>query len=253
MDRSWITCDRLSVEYRSGVADFLDFAILNAENRMSIRCPCTFCCNMEFHTPQQVKDHLFEKCFLPRYIVWTWHGKTDSKSRFTKCEDHSHSQRFRCHDYNNIIDMVEDAYEHCDRDPSSFKDMLEDAEKPLYPGAKHSKLSSLMRLYNVKWNYGWSDKGFSALLEVLADILPNNNTLPMSMYEVKKTMKVLGLEYEKIHACSNDCILYRNEFADLAECPNCGASRYKKKKIAQQNLGKGFLKRYYGIFHLFLN
>ncbi|XP_024039457.1 uncharacterized protein LOC112098084 [Citrus clementina] len=130
MDRSWITCDRLSVENRSGVADFLDFAILNAENRMSIRCPCTFCCNMEFHTPQQVKDHLFEKGFLPRYIVWTWHGETDSKSTFTNCEDHSHSQRFRCHDYSNIIDMVEDAYEHCDRDPSSFKDMLEDAEKP---------------------------------------------------------------------------------------------------------------------------
>ncbi|KAH9801502.1 hypothetical protein KPL71_001060 [Citrus sinensis] len=228
MDRSWITCDRLSVEYRSGVADFLDFAILNAENRMSIRCPCTFCCNMEFHTPQQVKDHLFEKGFLPRYIVWTWHGETDSKSTFTNCEDHSHSQRFRCHDYSNIIDMVEDAYEHCDRDPSSFKDMLEDAEKPLYPGAKHSKLSNLMRLYNVKGNYGWSDKGFSALLEVLADILPNNNTLPMSMYEVKKTMEVLGLEYEKIHACPNDCILYRNEFADLAECPNCGASRLKR-------------------------
>ena len=230
MDRSWITSDRFSVEYRSGVADFLDFAILNAENRMSIRCPCTFCCNMEFHTSQQVKDHLFEKGFLPRYIVWTWHGETDSKSTFTNCEDHSHSQRFRCHDYSNIIDMVEDAYEHCDRDPSSFKDMLEDAEKPLYPGAKHSKLSSLMRLYNVKGNYGWSDKGFSALLEVLADILPNNNTLPMSMYEVKKTMKVLGLEYEKIHACPNDCILYRNEFADLVECPNCGASRYKKKR-----------------------
>ncbi|XP_024043030.1 uncharacterized protein LOC112099792 [Citrus clementina] len=228
MDRSWITCDRLSTEYRSGVVDFLDFAILNAENRMSIRCPCTFCCNMEFHTPQQVKDHLFEKGFLPRYIVWTWHGETDSKSTFTNCEDHSHSQRFRCHDYSNIIDMVEDAYDHCDRDPSSFKDMLEDAEKPLYPGAKHSKLSSLMRLYNVKGNYGWSDKGFSALLEVLVDILPNNNTLPMSMYEVKKTMKVLGLEYEKIHACPNDCILYRNEFADLVECPNCGASRLKR-------------------------
>ena len=81
---------------------------------------------------------------------------------------------------------------------------------------------------------------------------PNNNTLPMSMYEVKKTMKVLGLHYEKIHACPNDYILYRNEFADPVECPNCGASRYQIKKIAQQNLGKGFLKRYYGIFHIFL-
>ena len=69
-------------------------------------------------------------------------------------DNHSHNQRFRCHDYSNIIDMVEDGYEHYDRDTSSFKDMLEDTEKPLYPGAKHSKLSSLMRLYNVRGNYG---------------------------------------------------------------------------------------------------
>ncbi|KAK9178264.1 hypothetical protein WN943_027454 [Citrus x changshan-huyou] len=150
---------------------------------------------MEFHTPQQVNDHLFEKGFLAKYRVWTWHGETDPVSTSTKCQDHQHNQRFRCHDYNGIIDMVEDAYDHCDKDPSSFKDMLEDAEKPLYPGAKHSKLSGLMRLYNVKGNYGWSDKGFSALLEVLADILPNNNNLPKSMYETKKTMNPLGLEF----------------------------------------------------------
>ena len=79
--------------------------------------------------------------------------------------------------------MVEDAYKHCDKYPSSFKDMLEDAEKPLYPGAKHLKLSRLMRLYNVKGNYGWFDKEFSTLLEVLTYILPNNNNLPKSMYE----------------------------------------------------------------------
>lgn len=36
--------------------------------------------------------------------------------------------------------MVHDAFEYCDRDPSSFKDMLEDAEKPLYLGSKHSNL-----------------------------------------------------------------------------------------------------------------
>ena len=63
------------------------------------------------------------------------------------------------------------------------------------------------------------------MLEVLVDIFPNNNELPKSMYETKKTIKVLGLEYEKIHACLNDCILYRNEFADLIECQNCRASR----------------------------
>lgn len=181
---------------------------------------------MEFHTSQQVKDHLFEKGFLVKYRVWTWHGETNPISTSTKCQDHPHSQRFRCHDYNDINEMVEDAYEHCDKDPNSFKDILEDAKKPLCSGVEHSKLFGLMRLYNVKGNYEWSDKGFFVLLEVLADILSNNNNLPKSMYEAKKTIKVLGLEYEKIHACPNDCIMYRNEFADLTQCPNCGASRW---------------------------
>lgn len=186
MDRTWITCNRVSIEYRSGVAEFLNFTILNAENRMSIRCPCTSCCNMEFPTPQQVNNHLFERGFLTTYKVWTWHGEIDPISTSTKCQDCPHSGRFRRHDYSDICDMVEDAYEHCDRNLSSFKDMLEDAEKPLYLGAKHSMLSGLMRHYNVKRNYEWSDKGFSTLLEVFADILPNNNEPPKSMYQAKK-------------------------------------------------------------------
>ena len=109
---------------------------------------------MEFHTPQHVKDHPFEKGFLTKYIVWTWHGETNSNSTSTKCQDHPHDQRFRCHDYSDIIDIVEDAYDHCDRAPNSFRDMLEDVEKLFYPSPKLLKPSSLIRLYNVKKNYG---------------------------------------------------------------------------------------------------
>ena len=36
---------------------------------------------MEFHTPQQVNDHFFEKSFLAKYRVWTWHGETFGLSR----------------------------------------------------------------------------------------------------------------------------------------------------------------------------
>ena len=108
--------------------------------------------------------------------------------------------------------------------------MLEDAEKPLYPGLKHSKLIGLMKMYNIKGLYGWFDSGFSVLLEVLNEILPNDNSLPKSMYEAKKIMKLLGLNYEKIHTCRNDCILYRNEFKNLSEYPRCGASMWQMRK-----------------------
>ncbi|RVW75383.1 hypothetical protein CK203_062331 [Vitis vinifera] len=58
-------------------------------------------------------------------------------------------------------------------------------------------------------------------------MFPLNNELPLSMYEAKKTLNTLGMESEKIHACPNDCILYRNELNDASSCPTCGTSRWK--------------------------
>ena len=51
--------------------------------------------------------------------------------------------------------------------------------------------------------------------------------MPTSIYEAKKTLCALGMQYEKIHACPNDCILYRNANKDVDECPNCSESRWK--------------------------
>ena len=38
------------------------------------------------------------------------------------------------------------------------------------------------------------------------------------------------MEYKKIHACLNDCILYRKDFELLKSCLRCGLSRYKLKQ-----------------------
>ena len=48
-------------------------------------------------------------------------------------------------------------------------------------------------------------------------------------YLVKQMICPIGLEVEKIHACSNDCILYHGEkYKDLDKCPKCEAPRYKE-------------------------
>lgn len=56
------------------------------------------------------------------------------------------------------------------------------------------------------------------------------------MYEAKKTIKVLGLDYEKIHARLNDCILYRNKFKNLSDSPSCGVSRWQIRKMDPKTL-----------------
>ena len=62
---------------------------------------------------------------------------------------------------------------------------------------------------------------------MMKNMLPKDNVLPASTYEAKKVVCPLGLEVLEIHACPNDCILYRDEYENLTECPVCTALRYK--------------------------
>ncbi|XP_057247115.1 uncharacterized protein LOC125494440 [Beta vulgaris subsp. vulgaris] len=126
--------------------------------------------------------------------------------------------------------MIHEVEDQSCRRPRIFESMSKAAEKPLYPGCtKYTKLSAVVTLFNIKSNAGWTDSSFTSLLEVLAEMLPEGNELPKSYYYAKKLMCPLGLEYERIHACPNDCVLYRNEYEHLHECPRCGLSRYKRE------------------------
>jgi hypothetical protein len=81
----------------------------------------------------------------------------------------------------------------------------------------------------LKWKAeeGLSDSGFEKLLKMMKNMLPKDNELPASMYNAKKVVCPLGLEIQKIHACPNDCILYRGDYENLNECSICTALRYK--------------------------
>jgi hypothetical protein len=77
----------------------------------------------------------------------------------------------------------------------------------------------------------WSDDSFKDLLTLLKDMLPQGNSVPETVYEAKQIMYLLSLEVEKIHACKNDCILYRGEeYEDLEKCPICGLDRFNHRK-----------------------
>ncbi|KAD7117110.1 hypothetical protein E3N88_04378 [Mikania micrantha] len=132
----------------------------------------------------------------------------------------------------NLNELLHDLETNIDEDEQrKLHDLFYDAEKPLYPGCeKFSKLNDVLKLFNLKSNYGWSDKSFTDLLVVLHDMLPDGNELPISTYQAKKLMCPMGLKVERIHACPNDCMLYRKEFEREHKCFICGASRYKRKK-----------------------
>src|ERR1051325_5180436 len=119
-----------------------------------------------------------------------------------------------------------------------FERLVSDAEKLLNKDCtKFTRLSAVLKLYNLKARNGWSDKSFKELLALLRDMIPKDNVLPNRTYEAKKMLCSIGMSYDKIHVCLNDCILFRNEYASLNECPKCSAPRYKKKLSRQKSYG----------------
>ena len=113
-----------------------------------------------------------------------------------------------------------------------FQKMLEDHLKLLYTGCEDGlkKLDTTLELLQWRTTNGASDKGFGELLKLVKKMLPKDNELPTTTYEAKQLVCPLGLEVQKIHACPNDCILYRGEYENLDACPVCSALRYKIRK-----------------------
>ncbi|KAL0292531.1 UNVERIFIED_CONTAM: hypothetical protein Sradi_6985000 [Sesamum radiatum] len=67
-------------------------------------------------------------------------------------------------------------------------------------------------------------------MSVIKTMLPEGEKLPNNLYKTKKQLAKLGLGYEKIDACVNNCMLYYKENKDKQQCLVCGHPRYKPRK-----------------------
>jgi hypothetical protein len=113
-------------------------------------------------------------------------------------------------------------------DAKKFYKLINEAKQELYPGCENfSTLSFVIRLYLLKCLHGWSNASFNGLLELLKEAMPNLN-IPESFNKTKAMIRDLGLDYKKIHACPNDCMLYWKEHENDETCSTCKASRWKE-------------------------
>nr|AAU90144.1 putative polyprotein [Oryza sativa Japonica Group] len=231
MDRQWMYADRQSKEFIDGVHYFLRVAEAN-RHKGFICCPCNKCKNQkEYSASRTIHFHLFESGFIPSYNCWTSHGEQGVEMEEDEVEDDNISDFAQYSGFegnqtgeeemdadgydvaDDLGQMLQDAKEDCESEKGAHKldRMLEDHRTSLYPGCEqgHKKLDTTLEFLQWKAKNGVSDKAFGDLLKLVKNILPEGNQLSETTYEAKKIVCHLGLEVQKIHACSNDCILYR--------------------------------------------
>ncbi|XP_022156813.1 uncharacterized protein LOC111023653 [Momordica charantia] len=224
--------NRLFEDYELGVESFIEFGFHHANGSKIIRCPCLKCGTRIDKDAATIRNHLYEHGIDQSYRVWFWHGEEHApRTDEDRLNDEFNKNHEDDNDLFDVIDMVQTVYDEISHVPKSFENMFDNAKKPLYPGCKKfTKLSALVRLYNLKVRYSWTNSSFSELLSVISDFLPELKEMPKSMYEAKKALCSLGLNYEKIDACPNDCCLYRKEYIHMNRCPFCSLSRWKLNK-----------------------
>jgi hypothetical protein len=244
--------DRRCPEFIDGMHRFLDVVKLNKLKNGFMICPCDECRNTRnYPSVRTIHSHLLRQGFMPNYFCWTKHGERGVIMEDPEEEDDDNYPVFSEHgdttmgedevelevivdqsDDDDLRRVILDEQMKCgsENEWSKLERMLEDHKKLLYPNCEdgQKKLGTTLELLQWKAKNGISDKAFQELLQIFKKSLPRNNELPHNTYEAKKIVCPLGLEVEKIHACINDCILYRGEkYENLNACPICGALRYK--------------------------
>ena len=137
----------------------------------------------------------------------------------------------------NLHEMLDATYGNVgpNADARKFFRLVDEGKQPLYPGCqKFSRLSFLVRLYHWKCINGVTESAFGEILQLLKEVVPYIN-VPDSFNSAKTIIKDLGLDYKKIHACPNDCMLYWGENKNEDSCKICGASRWKGRAQEAEN------------------
>ena len=68
--------------------------------------------------------------------------------------------------------------------------------------------------------HGRRNESFTSPLQLLKEAMPEFN-IPLSYNNTKSNVKNLGMDYEKINACTNGCMFLRNDHKDDEFCHTC--------------------------------
>jgi hypothetical protein len=79
----------------------------------------------------------------------------------------------------------------------------------------------------MKSKYNFSNQFYTDIMKLIINLIPAKH-MRKDLYQSKKIVASLGMNYEKIDVCEKNCMLFRKEPEDDIEYMHCGRSRYMK-------------------------
>nr|GEV50097.1 hypothetical protein [Tanacetum cinerariifolium] len=143
-------------------------------------------------------------------------------------------------------DIGEKSNEPTQAKRNEFEELYDSANEELYSGCDYvTRLDFMAKFTYFKVKGKLTNSIFNEMLEFFQNVFPTSKgyKIPSSYYAIKKIFKTIGLEYESIHACVNDCFLFReDDNKDVHFCPVCKTSRWKDSNTPGKKVSKKVLR-----------
>lgn len=215
IDKEWIKdFDRRTSRYLEGVNNFEEFVVKNSDGNTLFSCPCKYCKDGKGLKPlDDISYHLLSKGIDPSYTIWHFHGEnlvaekekppTDivddvdevDQPRMEQLVNDAHAIH-HCEFTNPAVEVSSDNVGvHCRvnidsqiRGGKKYESLHASGREPLYslcPKAQ-TTLYAIVKLNNLKTQYGFSDNGVTAHLDFVKDSLPEGTHYQKKYPDMKK-------------------------------------------------------------------
>ncbi|CAA7023647.1 unnamed protein product [Microthlaspi erraticum] len=225
-----------------------------------LKCPCQRCCLVKYKCRVDIEGDLMCHGFLYTYTNWFLHGEDIEAHSEAVSVDHQESVDQIDSSTMNLLAKIfpsmdtDRASSSMDTEPqmdppneipdgSSSPSM--DTEPQMDPPNEipDGSSSPSMDTDPLKQKKAF-DELMSDCNQALYEGSFQHAKFPESFSDMKKTIHKLGLTYETIHACPNDCMLYWGEDSAKEKCKVCESSRWKTSEVVDdEESGKKKKKR----------
>jgi hypothetical protein len=162
-------------------------------------CLCSKCENRRMLSEYEMSAHLAKKGFISNYLVWHQHGEVQppvaDKSDGNDDEDWM--------DY--MVPDINRGYNLESTDPPSevqnFYRLLVILEEKVHDSTDVTVLQVVTHLMAMKSKYNFSNQCYNNVVKLIIDLILLKHNMSKDLYQSKKIVSDLSVNYEKIDAC----------------------------------------------------
>jgi hypothetical protein len=139
---------------------------------------------------------------MPNYLVWRDHREVQSLVVGTEPDGNEDDDRM-----DEMLADIGSEYEvgsgeqWQQTEVQNFYRLLAATNENVHDGTDVTVLQAVTRLMAMKSKYNFSNQCYNDIIKLIIDLIPTKHNMRKDLYQSKKIVSGLGMNYEKIDVC----------------------------------------------------